>query len=168
MTLFEIINTINTIALYQPNINTIIKTGDVFDLNKDNFTKKYSAFCCTQNQHTEEGDYITYNFTLFYIDRLTDDYRNKTEIQSVGITTLHNIIQMLKDIEVLDSNTTITYQPFTERFEAECAGVYCTVGITTPIDVCADYYQERIVEILGDFNFDYTETDFFVKKNITV
>lgn len=144
MTLFETIQIINQAAISQPNINAVVKTGDVFDLNKDNFKQRYAAFCCQQNQHTENGDYITYNFTLFYVDRLTADKRNKIEIQSTGIVTLGNLIRVLEDIELLEAGTTVTYQPFTQRFEAECAGVYCSIGITVPVDVCADEFQSKL------------------------
>jgi len=166
MTLLETIQIINQAALSQPNINAVVKTGDVFDLNKDNFKQRYAAFCCQQNQHTQNGDYITYNFTLFYVDRLTADKRNKTEIQSVGIVTLGNLIRVLEDVELLNPNdTTVTYQPFTQRFEAECAGVYCNIGITTANDVCADEYQKKVIKILGEFNFDYSD-DYFTYKTI--
>ena len=163
MTLFETINTINAVALSQPNINSVIKTGDVYDLNKDNFKQRYSAFCCTQNQHTQIGTNLTYNFTFIYVDRLTADGKNKVEIQSTGIITLGNIIRTLEELELLDAGETITYQPFTERFEAECAGVYCTIGITTAVDSCADEYQEQIASLLGDVESDSSDEYFTYK-----
>lgn len=148
MTLFETINLINQVAQSQPNINSIVKTGDVFDLNKDNFKQEYSAFCCQQNQHLQNGDFITYNFTLFYVDRLTDDSRNKIEIQSTGIITLGNIIRILQEQDLIFSNIdSITYQPFTQRFEAECAGVYCNIGIVSPVDVCVDSPIETTADL---------------------
>lgn len=156
MTLFETIQLINKAAISQPNINSVVKTGNVYDLNKDNFKQRYAAFCCQQNQHTQNGDYITYNFTLFYVDRLTADKGNKIEIQSTGIITLGNLIRVLEDIELINPNDTIvTYQPFTERFEAECAGVYCTIGITVPVDVCADEFQNRLQIQVNDNNEEF-------------
>lgn len=138
MTLLETIELINNIAKEQPNINTIVETGNVFDLNADNYTAKYSAFCCEQREHVQNGDFITYNFRLYVVDRLTDDKNNKIEVQSTAINILSNIVRGLYDMELIDTEQNISYSVFTERFEAECAGAYCNVSVISAIDVCYD------------------------------
>lgn len=163
MTLFETFCLINRVAAAQPNINTIVNTGDVFSLNTNNTTVKYASFCAQQGEHRrEDNGFITYNFNLFYVDRLTDDSRNKLEIQSVAISTLQNIINGLVDIELIDVGTEVTFQTFTERFAAEAAGAYCNLSITTVTPICYQEYVYRIGTLLGDFNYDFSN-DFFVK-----
>ena len=40
MTLFETIRTINEVAAQEPNINTLVLSGNIFDLNTNNTTVK--------------------------------------------------------------------------------------------------------------------------------
>lgn len=162
MTLFEIFYLINKVAIANPNINTIVNTGNVYDLNTENYQIKYAGFCVQQGEHTQNGDFITYSFNLFYVDRLTDERRNKLEVQSNAITTLQNIINGLMQIELIDVNSEITYQVFTERFTGLCAGAYCTLRVTTDTPYCYDEFINRIGFYIGDFNYDFSE-DFFIK-----
>ena len=69
MTLLETINLLNWIAKNQPNVNGIVETGDVFDLNKDEYNQKYAAFCATQGTHN-----VGEEFTVSV-------YRNGEEIE---------------------------------------------------------------------------------------
>lgn len=159
MKLLEVFNTINAMAAEQPNINTIVTSGNVFDLNTDNTQVRYGAFCCQQEPHTQNGDFIDFNFTLFVVDRLTEDKKNKVEVQSTAIFTLQNIIRGLQNLDVIDtSDANITYTTFTERFAAECAGAYCNISISSTVDVCYD----EIIGILGDFSADFSN-DFLVR-----
>lgn len=159
MTLFETIKTINNVASTEPNINTLVLSGNVFDLNTNNITVRYSTFCCEQMTHQRtEDEFMIYNFRLYFIDRLTEDMRNRIEIQSKGIETLESILHKIRDLDIFGITSEYTYTPFTNRFEAWCAGVYCEVGIQVPAEYCYD----DIREILGDFNIDFNY-DFWVK-----
>lgn len=131
MTLLETIKLLEHIAESQPNVNGIVETGDIFDLNKDEYQQKYSAFCVTQNTHTVGEEFTTYSFTLFYVDRLTLDKSNKLEIQSTAVEFFGNFIRtIMKDYSELNwTNGEVT--PFTEKFSAECAGAYMVCSITT-------------------------------------
>lgn len=131
MTLLETINLLNWIAKRQPNVNGIVETGDIFDLNKDEYQQKYAAFCATQNTHTVGEEFTTFSFTLFYVDRLTLDKSNKIEIQSTAVEFFANLIKtvMQKYDKLNWTNGDVT--TFTEKFSAECAGAYMTCSITT-------------------------------------
>lgn len=132
MTLIETINLLNWIAKNQPNVNGIVETGDVFDLNKDEYNQKYAAFCATQGTHNVGEEFTTYSFTLFYVDRLTLDKSNKIEIQSTAVEFFGNLIKtIMHNFENLNwtNGDVVT---FTEKFSAECAGAYMTCNITTP------------------------------------
>lgn len=152
MTLLETIKLLEDIALKQPNVNGIVETGDIYDLNKDEYQQRYSAFCVTQNTHSVNEFFNTFNFTLFYVDRLTLDKSNKIEIQSTAVEVFSNFIKtiMLKypDLECEFGDVT----PFTEKFSAECAGAYMTCSIVTPaISTCA-FVKPDIIMKKGEFN----------------
>lgn len=147
MTLLETINLLNWVAKNQPNVNGIVETGDIFDLNKDEYKQKYSAFCVTQNTHNVGEEFTTYSFTLFYVDRLTLDKSNKLEIQSTAVQFFGNLIKtIMQKFENLNwTNGDVT--TFTEKFSAECAGAFMTCNITTPNkSLCAMIQME-----LGEF-----------------
>lgn len=141
MSLLEIINSINAIADRQPNINQVIKGGDIYDLNAMQDIR-YSVFCLTQGEHIEENGQMHYNFVLYYTDRLFNDKTNRVEIQSTGIKVLSNILETLENTydEEMEIGTK-RYQVFQQQFNDDCAGVYCTVTITTDVqDNCPDIY----------------------------
>lgn len=147
MTLLEVINLLQWVAKNQPNVNGIVESGDVYDLNKEEYTQKYAAFCVQQNTHTISEDYSTYRFTLFYVDRLTLDKSNKHEIQSTACEFFQNLIKVLmQKFDGLNwTNGDVT--TFTEKFSAECAGAFMTCAITTKNQsVCA-----MIISELGEF-----------------
>lgn len=138
MTLLETIRTLETVALQQAAVNTVIE-NDIFQLN-DRPSVKYGVFAFTQRKHTSttEGAFTTYGFTLFYVDRLNEDRSNQIQIQSTGERTLRNILLILNDEGIESSQYTI--QPFNQRFSDECAGVYCEVSLSVPNDsTCPDW-----------------------------
>lgn len=138
MTLLETIRTIETVALQQATVHTVVE-NDVFKLN-DMPDVKYGVFAFTQGQHTSttDGGFTTYGFSLFYIDRLNEDRSNQIQIQSTGERTLRNILLILADEGIESSPYTI--QPFNQRFADECAGVYCDVQLTVSNDgTCPDW-----------------------------
>lgn len=157
MTLLETINLLNWVAQNQPNVNGIVESGDVYDLNKDEYTQKYSAFCVTQNTHAINEDFTTFSFTLFYVDRLTLNKSNKLEIQSTACEFFQNLIKtVMQKFENLDwTNGEVT--TFTERFSAECAGAFMTCTITTKNQsICAIIKRE-----LGEFAPEEFSDDWF-------
>ena len=135
MNLFELITYINSLADNQHNVNTIVKSGNIYDLNTAGDIE-YGAFCITQQPHNEVEGWRTYSFYLFMVDRLLADKSNKIEIQSAAIDTLSNIINILKNNDELEVSDNVTYHTFTQRFSSECGGAYCLVNISVPISDC--------------------------------
>lgn len=139
--LTQFIRMMKKVASKQPNINQIID-NDVYRLNtlKD---AEYTVFAWQQRQHQEETDFWLYSFQLFYIDRLTQDGGNEVEVQSMGLEVLSNIIGTIIEYsegEIEVYGTTL-YQPFTQRFKDETAGVYATVTFRVPKDcICIEDY----------------------------
>lgn len=130
MTLYDIVEAFKDIAIKLPNINYVAE-GDIYDLNKKP-NIDYGVFYITQTGHTQGENLINYNLTLFYVDRLTKDGGNKLAIQSNGITTLGNIINIFSlkypDVEI---EYDIEYTTFLHRFADECSGVFANVTISS-------------------------------------
>ena len=146
MTLLELIRTIERVASHQPSIKMVVE-NDIFRLN-NKADARYGVFAFVQGQHSTSADssYITYAFTLYYVDRLKNDRSNQIEIQSTGIQTLDNIIRHLDELGIYNDST-YTFQVFNQRFMDECAGVFCNVNLSVPVgSVCPENF--------GDFKED--------------
>lgn len=138
MNLYQFINTTKQIVLANNDVNTF-NEGDVYEImNSGQHT--YPATVLTINNITtnEQSHYQTINCVLFYIDRLTDDYSNKTMIMSQGF----NVLKQIKDkaVESLPwTFETANYTPYTEKFGDLCAGVYleCTIELEDDV-ICSD------------------------------
>lgn len=141
MTLLETIRTIENVASQQPAVNMIVR-NDIFRLNAVP-DARYGVFGWLQNSHraSTSDNRITYSFTFFYVDRLTEDKSNQMEIQSVGIQTLDNIIRTLDDL-LLPVEEGYTFQVFNQRFMDECAGVFSNVNIVVPVtEICPEDFD---------------------------
>lgn len=136
MTLQEIVNSFLSIAKNTPNVG-YVGEGDVFSISTLP-SVDYGVFYVTQTQHSQSEDIMNYTLTLYYIDRLTSDKSNKLQIQSNGIVTLGNIINLFQMKNDVDVQYDIQYVTFTQRFSDECAGVFCTITISTenPVGLC--------------------------------
>lgn len=140
MNLYQVITAIEKTAAYQPTVGTIVR-NDIFRLNASPVVQ-YGAFAWLQGEHTSSGDgtLFQWNFTLFYVDRLTADKGNEVQIQSAGIETLENILRVLEGLGIFAGD--YTYQTFNQRFSDECAGVFCRVTLETAKDsICAEAFD---------------------------
>lgn len=131
MVLQELVENIGVLS--KAYANTYI-TNDITKMNtQDDII--YPVIGITQNSHQidDYGDNITYSFNIFYVDRLLDDWEsNDVEIQSDGIIILNSLLRQIKnelDVDIEDKRVT----PFNQRFTDECAGVYLTCNIITPV-----------------------------------
>ncbi len=157
MTLAETIRAIEAAAILQPSVNMIVR-NDIFRLNSIP-NAKYGVFGWTQGQHQIGEDSQIFNFTFFYIDRLTADKANEVEVQSVGIQTIGNILRMLEEAGIPYQEWTA--QTFNQRFLDECAGVFTNVRLEVPTaTICAETFDDTPAE-LGDFNNDFND-DFLI------
>lgn len=149
MTLLDVIKMLEAAAAAQPAVHTIVRQ-DARRLN-DCPDAKYGVFSWVQGTHTRivGEDEIHFVFNLFYIDRLTADRKNETEIQSVGIQVLDNILHIIDDnANVLGFLNEVQFTPFDYRFADECAGVYTTVRIVVSAETtCAEEYYINDKEI---------------------
>ena len=136
MTLVEVIKAIETAAASEPSVASVIP-NDVFRLNATP-DAKYGVFSWTQQTHILAEDLLTFSFALFYVDRLTEDKANELEVQSVGISTIADVLRRLEDAGVYLVGEA-QFQTFNQRFVDECAGVWCNVRLQVPAGwICPD------------------------------
>ena len=130
----ELLNNITEVAKKHPNINSTF-IGDVYELNHRNDVD-YCAFVITQGTHrvNSDEDYIDYTLNLFYVDRLTADESNRTQIHSSGIDFMNSLLKAVEKLGVVVVEQTVNV--FNERFNDVCAGVYATVVLRVDIDEC--------------------------------
>ena len=130
----ELLNNIIEVARNHPNINSTF-IGDVYELNHRNDVD-YCAFVITQGTHrvNSDEDYIDYTLNLFYVDRLTADESNRTQIHSSGIDFMNSLLRAVEKLGVVVVEH--TENVFNERFNDVCAGVYATVVFRVDIDEC--------------------------------
>ena len=130
----ELLNNITEVAKKHPNINSTF-IGDVYELNHRNDVD-YCAFVITQGTHrvNSDEDYIDYTLNLFYVDRLTADESNRTQIHSSGIDFMNSLLRAVEKLGVVVVEH--TENVFNERFNDVCAGVYATVVFRVDIDEC--------------------------------
>ena len=129
------------VATSQPAVQMLVRS-DVFRINNAP-SLRYGVFAWTQGQHTGEVStgLNTFSFTLFYVDRLTEDGNNQVEVQSVGCEVIGNILRTLEDYDI-EVAPSYTMQPFSQRFTDNCAGVFCNVRLTAPaVSLCGERFD---------------------------
>lgn len=166
MTLVEIINNLQQIALTQPNVRTVTE-GDIYQVMNENPSVVYDVFHLTQQTHAEDEDFDYYRFNLFYVSRLVDDYDNRLQIQSIGKSVLSNIIRIFCERFEIDfpDNMNLTYVSFQEKFCDLTAGVYCNVVFQIPKNlICGDGDELPTIEITE--NGTYIFGGYKIKINV--
>lgn len=154
MRLFDIVRILERVAMNQPAVRMIVR-DDVFKISDDPKIN-YGVFAWQQGTHElgDDGEETRWQFSLFYVDRLTADGGNALEVQSIGVEVLGNIVRTLRNSYGFGIDS-VSVTPFHQRFADECAGVYASVRIETSEDgICEDDYR-GFGRGNGDFNDDY-------------
>ena len=139
MTLREIYTAIEGVAQQVPCIKTTLE-NDVLRLN-EMVSVQYGVFAIVPGTHSGTDGWMTYSLNLFYIDRLTNDQDNETEIQSHAIEVLRAILMRVNE-EAMPVNDGVRYTAFTRRFQDLCAGAWAEVSVQTPVGDCNDIFNE--------------------------
>lgn len=138
MTFLQVVNIIRDTAFAQPNVNTVVR--EFLDLNREDTV--YSAVVIQDRDGSRdrivEQDWNTYTFHLGYVDRLTDDEKNRDDIFSTGINVINNIVASIRERWDLEVSIIDRFSTFNQRFTAQCAGVYVVLAIQVPVSDCVD------------------------------
>lgn len=153
MKYIELLNNIIEVAKNHPNINSTF-IGDVYELNHRNDVD-YCAFVITNGTHrvNSDEDYIDYTINLFYVDRLTADESNRTQIHSSGIDFMNSLLRAVEKLGVVVVEHTDNV--FNERFNDVCAGVYATVVFRCEIDECGQTIEIITPDELKTIRIDH-------------
>lgn len=135
MTLLELTDAIEDLALSSPIIHYADSGADVYDLNNRTVVDYPAVYIMPDGVHTVGKNTTQYHLTIFYIDRQTADNTNTEQVFSTGIRELSNLVRGIRDIEgVLAISDTASVQNFInteqEKLSDVCAGAYI---ITTVI-----------------------------------
>lgn len=144
MKLKDLIYAIIGYAEQVEDVHTVYE-GSIYDLNSKEDVE-YSAIVITQGEHREDPDADLFyaRLSLFYVDREKDDNSNRLDIHSHSIDVLRDLLLYIEDLGFIVGPH--SFDTFTERFQASCAGAFCTVEIGFPISDCPN----------GDYDNPYT------------
>ena len=153
MTYLELIKTLKSISLSQPNVHSFVRQFD--DLNREDTV--YSAIILQDQQHVQAGDFINYSFYISYTDRLVENNSNEDSIISTAISIINNIANTFREIYPYEVNLS-NYNIFQQRFTSLCAGAYSTITISIPAALCAEDISgldalSTTITSNGDYNF---------------
>lgn len=127
--LFELTKLISQICDAHPHVNDFFTS--VYRLNDtDNIV--YPVVSLTINNITANENTIDYNINLLYADRLTENRDNNISIQSIGTTTLIEIINFLGEKTTLLKPLGYQITPFMEQFADNCSGVFSQLTLKAP------------------------------------
>lgn len=125
----EFINQLKLTSLNHPFVNDFL-----FNQYKINETGnlKYAAIIYIQRAIIIGNNVTTINFDLAYVDLLTQNRDNRIEIISVGtqvLTEIFNAIKYCDNEYDIDSNTSLTINPFSQHFADGTNGVIANITI---------------------------------------
>ena len=156
MNFYNIIQNILDTSSKHKNVKEVSE-GDIY-VYLNSGEHKYPCVFLTVGEVTDSEMSRNVNCTLFYVDRLSSDQSNRTVVQSLGITTLGDILDTIEGDVV-----SVNYTTFTEKFADMCAGVFATVDITYPLDeVCDEHFEVRQLEITENGIYNTIGYDEFV------
>lgn len=154
MRLDELIRDIKDTSLRHVLVNEFGE-GDIYEyLNSGEH--KYPCVFLTVTGLSDVGYNRVVNITLFYVDRLTSDQSNRTQLQSVATDVLSDIIYKFE-------STNVNYTLFTEKFSDLCAGAYAEFNATVEFTVgCEQNFtiRSKFIEKNGVYNVeDFDEVE---------
>lgn len=138
MTLLNLINAFKDSAYKEANVNQVI-LYDLLELNAHPDID-YSCVVVIPDNSLVNEDLVTRQFTIYYIDRLTDT-ANQEYIHSVGEQVLESLITRVAEaFDIQLAPYSINF--FKHKFIDDCAGCYAQVSIATPKEtICEIDYE---------------------------
>lgn len=132
MTLKYLLNIISRRAINQKCINYASAGSDIYQLNALRVDSYPVLYVSPTGNHMVSENTTTYELTLYYLDRLTEDNINDIDIQSAAIEQLKNIVLTIGEIDGVvrvSESYSITNFIETEAFSDRLAGAYCTIQV---------------------------------------
>ena len=126
--IFEIIET-------QANSHLQIKQygqGDVWELQPEELD--YVVLWAIEEGASVSERTLTYNIRLICMDRVLPGEANEHEVMSDTISILLDFVAYFRQLHTgqLSIQTSVSFEPFTERFTDKVSGHACVLSITQP------------------------------------
>lgn len=134
MTLKQLIDEIARLAIEQKCINYSAAGTSIYQLNPRQVDSYPVLFQAPTGEHLVTDNYTTYEISLYYLDRLTQDSINDIVIYSAAIEQLKNIVRGVSNIEgvlKVEDGYHITNFADTESFDDALAGAFTTINVVT-------------------------------------
>ena len=115
MTLKQLIKEIGDMAIRQKLINYSAAGTSIVQLNPMSIDWYPVLFQAPTGNHQVRENTTIYQITLYYIDRLLEDYSNDIDIFSTGIEQLKNLVNGIRFIDgVIDVRTDYIIRNFAD------------------------------------------------------
>ena len=131
LTLNEILNEIETQATAHLQIKQYGQ-GDLWEINPKELD--YLVLWAIEESVVLSERTLTYNIRLLAMDRVLPGEENEQEVMSDTIQVLLDFVAYFRQLHTSDLNiqTSVTLEPFTERFDDKVSGHSCVLAITQP------------------------------------
>ena len=150
MNYIQLINAIEVLAVKHNLVSSFVEGDNVFEVNSsDNL---YPVVYLTSKPHQLGHPTSTYNFYIYYVDRLLEDKSNRLYIQNSGMKAINDLILDIIELDKTDCTYPISINTFTEKFTDECAGVWAEISIETYNDMTECNKMSYTVGIITEDN----------------
>lgn len=134
MTLKNLTDKIAKLAIEQKCINYSCAGTSLYQINPKEVDAYPVLFQAPSGDHQVNDNSTTYEISLYYFDRLTEDYGNDIDVYSASIEQLKHIVKGIGTIDgvlKVETGYTITNFAETESFDDSIAGSFTTIRIET-------------------------------------
>lgn len=134
MTLKTLIDNIAQLAIQQKCINFSMAGTSIYQLNPLAVDAYPVLFQSPTGDHLVNDNTTTYQISLYYLDRLTEDSINDIVIYSAAIENIKNLVRGIAEMEgvvkVYDDYRITNFND-TESFDDRLAGAFTTIDVVT-------------------------------------
>ena len=108
--------------------------GDVWEINPKELD--YLVLWAIEEGVVLNERTLTYNIRLLAMDRVLTGEENEQEVMSDTIQVLLDFVAYFRQLHTTDLSiqTSVSFEPFTERFDDKVSGHACVLSITQPYD----------------------------------
>jgi hypothetical protein len=108
--------------------------GDVWEINPKELD--YLVLWAIEESVVLNERTLTYNIRLLAMDRVLPGEENEQEVMSDTIQVLLDFVAYFRQLHTTDLSiqTSVSFEPFTERFDDKVSGHACVLSITQPYD----------------------------------
>lgn len=132
MTLERVLYAIAELGIKQKVIQYTMAGSDIYNINGRTIKDYPLLFITPTGTQEVKNNTTIYTLTLYYLDRLLDDFSNDVGIMSTAMEQLKNIIRGIDELpEVVDVEDEYEITNFveTEAFDDKLSGAYATIRV---------------------------------------